>query len=773
MSIKKNNNKNGNSPEGCLKRILFEWQKIFYKHSTLSTFSLLLASFLIAFTLYPHLLIAPKHYKLGDIAQRDIKAKRDFLVEDTVTTAKYRQEAMAKVPPVYEFKEEVWLDLKERIKKAFAQMRQFLEENRLKRLAKTVVKSEDTENLKIHSDKEMKGAFEKILGVKLNLVEFQILKKEGFSSRLEELLYQLLEPLYTRGIVTDKTSLIKARYGIVLVFKNPSHEHRIFNPDRLLSIEEAKQEIYQQRYILFNELKRQPTQVVIKIATKLIKPNVFYNPTETYRRKMEAAKNVKPVFYQVKKGEIIVREGEKINQMELLKLQAQQKQTSHKHVFLLFLGLTGLIFVSLWVTKNVSAWLNPVFFQRQSNFCFWLSNIFFFFVLGKLGLEVGSLFAQNFPIFSAQAFVYALPINGATMLLTLFTQPQLGLVIASLMAGLTGLMLKSSSFFLYFLVGGFWVALRLHCCRHRGTLIKVGLELGIIQAMLVLFINTMHQEVNYTHIPLDLGLALLGGIASSVVVLGLTPIVEIIFGYTSDIRLLELASLDQPLLKELMVKAPGTYHHSVVVAQLVEAVAEEIGANPLLAKVAAYYHDIGKMKKTLYFIENQIGVENKHDKLNPSMSALIIMSHVKDGVELAQKYGLGNAIIDIIRQHHGTNLITYFYHKAKEQNPNVKEEDFRYPGPKPQTKEAGLVMLADAVEAASRSLVDPSPSRIKTTVQKVISNLFLDGQLDECELTLKDIHKIEEMFTKVLIGIFHPRIEYPEVKKEGKNGSNL
>jgi len=397
MSKKKN--KSGNLLANCFKRILFWLPKNFYKDSGLSIFFLLLASFLIAFMLYPHLLIAPKPYKLGDIAQRDIKAKRDFLVEDTVTTEKYRQEAMAKVPPVYEFKEEVWLDLKKKIEKAFAQMRQLMEENRLKRLAKTVVESKDTENFKIHSDKEMKEIFEKILGVKLNLSDFQILKKEKFSPRLEELLYQLLEPLYTRGIVADKTPLIKARYGIVLVFKNPPHEQRIFNPDRLLSKDEAKQEIYQQRYILFNEVKRQLTQVIIKIAVQLIKPNVFYNPSETYRRKTEAAKNVKPVFYQVKKGEIIVREGEKINQMKLLKLQAQQKQTSHKHAFLLFLGLTGLVFVCLWVTQGVSVWLNPIFFQRQPNFLFWLSNIFFFFVLGRLGLEVSNLFAQNFSIF--------------------------------------------------------------------------------------------------------------------------------------------------------------------------------------------------------------------------------------------------------------------------------------------------------------------------------------------------------------------------------------
>jgi len=203
---------------------------------------------------------------------------------------------------------------------------------------------------------------------------------------------------------------------------------------------------------------------------------------------------------------------------------------------------------------------------------------------------------------------------------------------------------------------------------------------------------------------------------------------------------------------------------------MAEAAAEEIGANSLLAKVAAYYHDIGKMKKPLYFVENQIGIENKHDKLTPSMSALIIISHVKEGVELAKQYHLGPEIIDIIKQHHGTRLITYFYQRAKEQNRDVKEEDFRYPGPKPQTKEAGLVMLADGVEAACRSLTNPVPSRIKSTVQKVISDVFLDGQLDGCELTLKDMHKIAERFSKVLISIFHPRIEYPESPAKKGNG---
>jgi putative nucleotidyltransferase with HDIG domain len=197
----------------------------------------------------------------------------------------------------------------------------------------------------------------------------------------------------------------------------------------------------------------------------------------------------------------------------------------------------------------------------------------------------------------------------------------------------------------------------------------------------------------------------------------------------------------------------------------VEAAAKSIAANPLLAKVSAYYHDIGKLKKPLYFIENVGGKDNKHDHLTPTMSSLILISHVKDGVEMARENRLGERIGHIIQQHHGTNLISYFYQKAKEkENPemeSINENDFRYPGPKPQTKEAGIVMLADSVEAASRALTDPTPSRIRSLVQRITNNIFLDGQLEECELTLKDLHKIEESFTRVLNGFFHQRIEYP------------
>jgi len=205
-----------------------------------------------------------------------------------------------------------------------------------------------------------------------------------------------------------------------------------------------------------------------------------------------------------------------------------------------------------------------------------------------------------------------------------------------------------------------------------------------------------------------------------------------------------------------MIRAPGTYHHSVLVGNLVEAGAEAINANPLLARVAAYYHDVGKLKKPQYFIENIQDGENRHDKLSPSMSALILISHMKEGVELAKEHRLGRSIIEIIRQSHGTSLISYFYLKAKglevPGSPPVDERDFRYPGPKPQTREAGLVLLADCVEAASRTLTDPTPARIQGLVQKIINNIFIDGQLDECELTLKNLHEIAKSFNQILSG---------------------
>jgi hypothetical protein len=253
-------------------------------------------------------------------------------------------------------------------------------------------------------------------------------------------------------------------------------------------------------------------------------------------------------------------------------------------------------------------------------------------------------------------------------------------------------------------------------------------------------------------------------------VAGSLPFIEQAFGVVTNISLLEMSDISHPLLRDLVRLAPGTYSHSIAVATIGETAAERIGANGLLVRVGAYYHDVGKMLKPHYFIENVTeGSESRHQHLAPAMSTLIIIGHVKDGVDLAMQYKLPRPLVDFIEQHHGTTLVEYFYREATRQadrqpdyKASVEESSFRYPGPKPQTREAGVLMLADAVESASRSLSDPTPKRIENLIHDITMNRLLDGQFDECALTLSEIHAIEESLAKSLIGIYHARIKYPE-----------
>jgi len=258
----------------------------------------------------------------------------------------------------------------------------------------------------------------------------------------------------------------------------------------------------------------------------------------------------------------------------------------------------------------------------------------------------------------------------------------------------------------------------------------------------------------------------------------LLPVIEPVVGISSDLTLLELSDLNHPLLKRMALEAQGTYHHSQVVGQLAEQAARAIDANSLLTRVGALYHDLGKLQKPDYYVENQRIGDNKHDELSPSMSALVISAHVKDGIELARKWRLPQAVVDFIPEHHGTNVMEYFYHKALEGegNETVKVDDFRYPGPKPHSRETAILMLADAVEAATRSLGKPTPSRIKEITKQIVDKRMLSGELDESNLTLSDLAGIRQAFIPLLTGIHHTRIVYPgqkdkEVEKSSERKS--
>jgi putative nucleotidyltransferase with HDIG domain len=367
--------------------------------------------------------------------------------------------------------------------------------------------------------------------------------------------------------------------------------------------------------------------------------------------------------------------------------------------------------------------------------------------------------------------LYALPVTVGGILVAIFFDFQVGILFSLMTSLLIGILLRDNlAMAVLALVGNLIATFRVQQYRQRSSILLTGLLIGLANILMLMAFGLMSSNIFTWPRAYEALCGLLGGALAAVVVSAVLPLLESLFKRTTDIKLLELASLNHPLLRQLIVQAPGTYHHSMLVGTLAEAAAEAIDANALLARVGSYYHDIGKMLTPEYFVENQAGRGNKHDRLSPSMSALIIMSHVKDGIKLAKEYKLPQRIIDMIPQHHGTNLITYFYNKAKElEDPSVQqvhEGDYRYPGPKPQTREAAIVMLADKVEAATRVLTEPTPQRITGLVQRMVSNIFMDGQLDECDLTLRDLQKISDAFVRTLIAIYHHRVEYPAVESE-------
>jgi putative nucleotidyltransferase with HDIG domain len=304
--------------------------------------------------------------------------------------------------------------------------------------------------------------------------------------------------------------------------------------------------------------------------------------------------------------------------------------------------------------------------------------------------------------------------------------------------------------------------------QERTAFFRAGAAIGLANAYTLAAFAFL--DANTSSLAADLVGGLVNGLIVAVLATGLLPLLEHSFGRTTVFTLLELSNLNEPILKHLVLAAPGTYHHSIMVGTLAESAAEAIGANALLCRVGAYYHDIGKARHPTYFIENHADAANRHEKLAPSLSRAIVMSHVKEGIEIARDHGLPEVLVDMIPQHHGTRLVSFFYRRAKEAtDPElqaVSEEDYRYPGPKPQTREAAILMLADAVEAATHTLTDPTPARIRGAVQKIINAIFVDAQLDECDLTLRDLHIIANSFVRILTGFFHQRIEYPGVQLE-------
>ena len=423
-----------------------------------------------------------------------------------------------------------------------------------------------------------------------------------------------------------------------------------------------------------------------------------------------------------------------------------------------------------------------IFFLRKADFRLFL----------QLGLLLSlNVACTNYIMQHTAISPLFVPVASFSMLvILLYNDAELAFLMAFVSSVITSLLLTNSLYatdtnyilggqldiMLIFFLGSLTAVYTIKDSRTRGSIMAAGVYVSIIQVIaFLLFHHETELLINPAFFLKYIRPLAINGVIASFVVMATLKVFEAWFGVLTNFSLLELADFNQPLLKRMILEAPGTYHHSLVVSNISEAAADAVGANALLTRVGAYYHDIGKMLKPAYFTENQMGIGgNKHDLLEANVSRLVILNHVKEGLDLARKYKLNPVIYDFIVQHHGTGLMYYFYQRALEDSDDqdsVKEDSFRYPGPKPQTKETAIVLLADSAEAATRSLEETTPKKIEELVRKIINNKFIDGQLDECDLTLKEIELIAQSFTRVLSAMYHSRVKYPE-KKNGSDSRN-
>ena len=755
----------------------------------------ILVLFVILFIviLYPSLVITRHQYNLGDVVERDIKASRDFFIEDQAVTEKNRQQAIAEVLTVYDFDANLANTLMRNVTQAFDDLRAVIESAQSSPLQETGDAS-DPDQILLDDARpseqvliwEKQEQFEETIGIRVSKGAYQALAKQEFSSDIADLIVKILNTILSTGVVTNKEILLKELdKGIILRDVATKNEKFVANLNQFYGLNQAKAMVRSISQPYLEEIDYTLKNLVVDFVQELIQPNITLNRSETQERQNKVAAEVKPVLYKIKAGEMVLREGSLVTEFDLLKLRALHAQTQREQILLSSFG-AALLLMCLLVTTYILH-LNQQGLManyHNKNLLLLASLALLFFFLSEVSVSLSELLTQNSPVSMPRSSTYfGIPLTSAAMITCLFLGMGVAIPMALVMAvGFALIFQNSFEMFMYFLVSGTMAAYWLRSCRERKTFIIAGTKLGLLNIVLATAIHFYTGELLTAKLIWDWAFGFLGGISAGIVTAGIVPLVEIAFDYTTDITLLELAHLDRPIMRRLMIEAPGTYHHSVIVGSLVEAAATEINANPMLAKVCGYYHDIGKIRKPLYFIENQTEGKNRHDKLAPSMSALILIAHIKDGVEIARENKLGQLISDTIRQHHGTSIIKFFYEKAKQKKgaAAVNIDDFRYPGPKPQTKEAGLVMLADVVEAATRVLDNPTPSRIQGLVQKLINQIFSDGQLDDCELTLKDLHNIAKSFNKILYGIHHHRIEYSEGRAAGngndkgksKNGSS-
>ena len=718
---------------------------------------LILITVLFTITYYPKQSKTSYSYNIGDVAKRDIKAPKNFFVEDKEATDLKINEVKDSVKNVYDFD----ADLLKKIA---------LDIDSAMKIPRELFKKAEEQNLEPDPTfaiiLDTKPEFEEKLGIEISKGVYSILYKYQFSSDITLNIVTIIDKILTNGIVANKEILLKESHkGIILRTIATKEERTVNNLKIFYGPDQAKTMVRIEGQPILKDINYNLSNLIVDLCQKLLQPNITLNKNETQRRIQKAEAQIKPILYKIKAGEMILREGERVDKVQQVKLVTLQEQAEEKDIFISSTGIALITFISILVVYLLFLKDHKKLQTAHNKHILFLAlGLVLYLTFAKFSTYIAQ--SANHELtwdFSSLSFFMIIPIPAAAMLTCLFLGFDIAVFFTIILSLLTSLAFAGSFevFFFFFLssiTAAYWIKER----QERKNFIIAGFKLAAFNVVLALSIGFYSlTQPDVTILAKEVVLAFCGGLFAATFTIGFTPLIEIIFDYTTDSKLLEFSNLDQPLIKKLMIEAPGTYNHSVIVATLAEAAASAIDASSLKAKVMGYYHDIGKLDKKLYYIENQADGKNRHDKLSPSMSALVLIGHVKKGVELAREHKLGNEIIEGIIQHHGTSLIKYFYQKSlKSGNDTVKEENFRYPGPKPQTREAGIVMLADVVEAAVRALERPTPARIQGRVKELINDIFADGQLEECELTLKDLHQIAKSFNNILTSIYHSRIEY-------------
>jgi putative nucleotidyltransferase with HDIG domain len=659
-------------------------------------------------------------FREGQVSPTNIYAPRAMVYVDEDETERLRREAVNSIEQPYQEDGSVLPQLENEVKNTFAKVREL-------RNAETEP-ADKLQELRIYLLEDVGLSASELDAFSIGTLEslLQVNDSDSDLAEAEALSITLLQEELRYGLRADALSIARENIANKVIQSS-----------------------------IYSEWK----PVVSTVLVNIIRPNLIFD-SETYERRVAEAEAGVPIVERTyKAGQVIVREGDIITDVDLAVL-GQLGLVRGGSTWPRMLGVAFFILViGVLLLYYIYRTKREILEQEQRLMLYGL--LFTLTILIAKGVSVITI-SQRPEITGLVG--YLIPVAAGAILIAVLLDKGLAVFSAVIFSIFVGIMTNSQlSFTLVGFVGSMAGIFGIGVFGSRSDIVRGGIFVSLANVVMILILGLLN-ETSVAMVLIGMGMGVINGIVCSVSVLGALPYLEGAFGITSTVRMLELSNPSQPLLKRLLLEAPGTYHHSILVGNLAEAAAEAIHADPLLVRVGSYYHDIGKLRRPYFFIENQMFRENPHDKIAPSLSTLIITLHVKDGLELAREYKLPPDIQGIIEQHHGTSLVGYFYHQALEsEHPElVTEEEFRYDSIKPQSREAALVMLADSVEAGIRSLQKPTPGRVEGMTRKIIKDKLYDGQFEECDLTFKDLNEIAIAFVRVLGGIFHSRIEYPE-----------